>query len=344
MLLICYFLLINIFCFAVYGIDKLCAVKGKARVPERDLIFLSVIGGAFGAFAAMKIFHHKTQKKRFFITVPILCVMYLVFIGFCLFQNYRLVTTEYDIVCSKLPDNGTELRIIQISDLHNQFFGFDQKLLLDKIAEQRPDMITVTGDTIDSVHTNYTLALEFMQRAAEIAPTYFITGNHEKWLIQKDSRYESFVDSMEQAGVIMLDDTSVCTQGCMIAGVSDASLSKTTDEINSVLAVDDDSLPFILLAHEPKYYDKYIGLGADIVLTGHVHGGQFIIPNKGGFISPEFDIFPELYEGKHIYKRDGGETVMVISRGLGNSAVPVRINNYPEIVLIKIRGEQRSVD
>ena len=119
----------------------------------------------------------------------------------------------------------------------------------------------------------------------------------------------------------------------MIAGIADNSLSKPVEELRDILSVNDDTLPYILLAHEPQYYDKYTDLGADIVLTGHVHGGQFIIPGKGGFISPEFQIFPELYSGEHIYKRDGGETAMIISRGLGNSGIPLRINNSPEIVV-----------
>ena len=74
---------------------------------------------------------------------------------------------------------------------------------------------------------------------------------------------------------------------------------------------------------------------ADLVLTGHVHGGQFIIPGKGGLVSPDFEFFPEMYEGEHRY----GDMTMIISRGLGNSVIPVRINNYPEIVRVVLRKE-----
>ncbi|MBQ8913930.1 MAG: phosphoesterase, partial [Lachnospiraceae bacterium] len=63
-----------------------------------------------------------------------------------------------------------------------------------------------------------------------------------------------------------------------------------------------------------------------------VHGGQFVVPGKGGFVSPEFEFFPELYEGVHTYK----DTTMIISRGLGNSVIPLRVNNYPELVVIKL--------
>jgi predicted MPP superfamily phosphohydrolase len=86
-----------------------------------------------------------------------------------------------------------------------------------------------------------------------------------------------------------------------------------------------------MLAHEPAYYSLYQELGADLVLTGHVHGGQIIFPGKGGFLSPDFTFFPELYEGMH----DLGGMDLIVSRGLGNSVAPVRINDYPELVVVK---------
>ena len=87
------------------------------------------------------------------------------------------------------------------------------------------------------------------------------------------------------------------------------------------------------MAHEPQYYEFYRSLGADLTLVGHYHGGQIIIPGAGGLISPEFEWFPELYEGEHTF----GDTTMIISRGLGNSIVPVRINDYPELVVVKVK-------
>ena len=87
-----------------------------------------------------------------------------------------------------------------------------------------------------------------------------------------------------------------------------------------------------MLAHEPQYHSLYQSLGADLVLTGHFHGGQIIIPGVGGVVSPEFEFFPEMYQGIHTF----GDMKLVLSRGLGNSVIPVRINNYPEIVVVKV--------
>jgi len=115
--------------------------------------------------------------------------------------------------------------------------------------------------------------------------------------------------------------------GFILAGIGDASLD-TFD----AYATFDDSKPVIMLAHEPQYHELYKSLGADIVFTGHFHGGQIIIPGVGGVVSPEFEFFPEMYEGMHTF----GDMKLVLSRGLGNSLAPVRINNYPELVVVKI--------
>ena len=86
MLLIYYMIAINLIAFAFYGIDKRKAIKGNRRIPEKTLILLVVIGGAFGGFLGMKLFHHKTQKKKFYITVPIFVVLYLAVMILCVWR------------------------------------------------------------------------------------------------------------------------------------------------------------------------------------------------------------------------------------------------------------------
>ena len=321
MILVYYLITVNLAAFILYGADKARAKRGARRIPERNLLFWAWIGGSLGSLLGMRIFHHKTLKPRFFITVPALLVAQLVLIGLCLYQNYHLVTTEYQ------ADIGLEeeITIVQISDLHNQFFGLKQSSLLKKIKEASPDMIVVTGDVVDGHHTSYPIALDFIKGAVKIAPVYYITGNHEAYL--EGEKLDDFFDEMRSLGVVILDDTYIETDGYILAGIKDSSLAS----FNAYGAFDD-SKPVILLAHEPQYQDLYRSLGADLVLTGHRHGGQFIIPGAGGFISPEFEFFPEMYEG--IHDIDGMK--LVISRGLGNSVIPLRINNYPEVVVVKV--------
>ena len=328
MILVYYLLFINIVAFAFYGLDKFFAVKNMRRISEASLILLAGIGGAFGALTGMLIFHHKTRKKKFYVTVPVLVGVFLLLNGFFLYQNYHLVVTEYEYKSEEVPASLDGYVIVQISDLHNQWFGFDEGVLLDRIRACEPDIIVVTGDVLDSSHTRYAFAEDFFRGAVEITPVYYITGNHEEWLPR--DRFNRFLDEIEQMGVICLDDREAEVDGFLLAGVAEASLGK---DLSGKYPAD---RLVVLLAHEPGYYENYGKSGADVVLTGHNHGGQFILPGKGGLVSPDLEFFPELYEGMHRY----GDMSMIISRGLGNSVIPVRINNYPEIVKLTLRTEE----
>ena len=317
MLLIIYLTVVNILAFTLYGIDKKKAEKNKFRISEATLITIAVIGGSLGALLGMRIFHHKTRKKKFTVTVPFFAVLLIIAIIYILYQNYHIVVTEYEY------DADTSMNIVQISDFHNQLFGIGQKAVLDKIKECEPDMIFVTGDAIDRNHTCYRFAKEFFKGAALIAPVYYVTGNHEMWL-DKDE-FAGFVSEIESYGVHFIDGKTVELDEVIIAGtVNDSNVTDYNWQNDNRLK--------LLLAHNPGYHEQYQSSGADIVFTGHIHGGQIIIPGKGGLLSPDIEFFPKLYEGEHHF----GNMTMYISRGMGNSLFPVRINDYPEIVLLRI--------
>ena len=321
MILVYWLVLVNLAAFILYGYDKSCAKKNKRRIPEKTLLFWAWIGGSVGAFLSMRFFHHKTLKAKFFV-VPVLMVVEIIICVICLYQNYHLVTTDYEVDLG-IP---SEVTIVQVSDLHNQFFGINQSTLLKRIKEADPDIIVITGDVVDKTHTNFAISEDFIEGAVKIAPVYYITGNHEVWI--GDKKMSPFYEKMRSLGVIFLDDTYVDMGDYILAGIGDSSLT-------SFVAYPpfDDSKPVVMLAHEPQFSELYKKLGADLVLTGHYHGGQIIIPGVGGFVSPEYEIFPQMYEGCNDI--DGMQ--LVISRGLGNSVLPVRINNYPELVVVKVR-------
>ena len=320
MILVYWLVLVNLIAFVMYGLDKAYAKKGARRIPERSLLFWAWIGGSIGAFLGMKLFHHKTLKVKF-VVVPVLAVLEIVICGFCLYQNYHLTVTEYE------ADLGLEndLTIVQVSDLHNQIFGIGESALLKKIEAADPDLIVVTGDAVDKTHTSYSISLSFFKGAVKIAPVYYITGNHEVFL--RGPKTDAFMDDLRALGVVILDDTCVDMGGYVLAGIGDASLGS----FNAYGPFSDEK-PVIMLAHEPQYHSLYESLGADLVLTGHFHGGQIIIPGVGGLVSPEFEFLPDYYEGM----RSFGSTTVILSRGLGNSIIPVRINNYPELVVVKV--------
>ena len=321
MILVYWLILVNLAAFILYGMDKSYAKKGARRIPEKTLLLWAFLGGSIGAFLGMKVFHHKTLKPKFAVTVPLLMVLELVICGFCLFQNYHLTTSTYDVDLGLSDD----VKIVQVSDLHNQFFGIKQSVLLDQIEAIDPDIIVVTGDIVDSTHTSYSIAMDFIEGAVKIAPVYYVTGNHENRL--HGDKLDKFYDDMRASGVIFLDDTYADMGEYTLAGIADSSL----ESFDSYPAFTDEK-PVVMLAHEPDYVSLYQSLGADLVLTGHVHGGQIIIPGKGGLLSPDFTFFPELYEGMHSY----GSMTLIVSRGLGNSVAPVRINNFPELVVINV--------
>ena len=321
MILVYWLILVNLAAFILYGMDKSYAKKGARRIPEKTLLLWAFLGGSIGAFLGMKVFHHKTLKPKFAVTVPLLMVLELVICGFCLFQNYHLTTSTYDVDLGLSDD----VKIVQVSDLHNQFFGINHSVLLKNIESCDPDIIVVTGDIVDSTHTSYSIAMDFIEGAVKIAPVYYVTGNHENRL--HGDKLDKFYDDMRASGVIFLDDTYVDMGEYTLAGIADSSL----ESFDTYPAFTDEK-PVVMLAHEPDYVSLYQSLGADLVLTGHVHGGQIIIPGKGGLLSPDFTFFPELYEGMHSY----GSMTLIVSRGLGNSVAPVRINNYPELVVINV--------
>ena len=321
MILVYWLILVNLAAFILYGMDKSYAKKGARRIPEKTLLLWAFLGGSIGAFLGMKVFHHKTLKPKFAVTVPLLMVLELVICGFCLFQNYHLTTSTYDVDLGLSDD----VKIVQVSDLHNQFFGINQSVLLKNIEACDPDIIVVTGDIVDSTHTSYSIAMDFVEGAVKIAPVYYVTGNHEDRL--HGDKLDKFYSDMRDLGVIFLDDTYVDMGSYYLAGIADSSL----ESFDAYPAFGDEK-PVVMLAHEPDYVSLYQSLGADLVLTGHVHGGQIIIPGKGGLLSPDFTFFPELYEGMHSY----GSMTLIVSRGLGNSVAPVRINNFPELVVINV--------
>ena len=322
MVLAVYLTVLNIVTFIVYGIDKHKAKNNKWRISESFLIFLAVLGGSLGAFIGMLFWHHKTKKKKFYITVPFLATLLTVCCIAILYGNYHLVVTEYDVELGI----GEDLKIVQISDLHNQIFGINESILLDKIKEQDPDIIVVTGDVVDGHHTSYMISKSFFKGAVEICPVYYVTGNHEVSLMGSDG-FRDFILDIKSYGVTVLDDQYRDMGSYILAGIGDKSLW-------SFSAYDsfDNTKPVILLAHDPKYTDLFQEIGADLVLTGHIHGGQIMIPGKGALLSPEFCFFPPYYQG--VYDIDGMQ--LEVSRGLGNSAFPLRINDYPEIVVINV--------
>lgn len=289
----------------------------------------------------MKKFVDKSKKSKW--TWSILASLVAIIVIGLYWGNVSIQVSQYTIKSSRLPDTFSEYKIVQVSDLHNAEFGENQTRLLKEIEKQKPDCIAVTGDLIDSSHTDIETAMKFIRGAVELAPVYYVTGNHEAWT----SAYEDLREKLQEAGVTVLADQTVLLskdgQKIQLLGVNDPDFSHTTDApqtISSKLSqlIDEKEQYQILLSHRPELYDVYVKKGIDLVLTGHAHGGQFRIPFIGGLVAPDQGFFPKYAEGVV----DGEQTKMVVSRGLGNSIIPIRINNRPELAVVTLVSELKG--
>lgn len=264
----------------------------------------------------------------------ILLIVYLIW------GNKSIKITNYDINSEQLPQQFSGIRIAQISDLHNAQFGKNNCRLIKKLNRIKPDLIVITGDLIDSRRTNFPIALSFARQAVTIAPTYYIPGNHEVRISDINSFYQKLVS----AGITLLHDESTLIYRSdafiRLAGLIDANArtvdpkQETKDAIDH--AVPKDSVYTVLLSHCPKYFEIYAASGADLVLTGHVHGGQIRLPFIGGLYAPGQGLFPKYDAG--LFTK--GHTYMIISRGLGNSLFPLRFYNRPEIVITRLQTKK----
>ena len=285
------------------------------------------------------MFQHVTLKKK---TLCVLIGIFLVMIVWTAWGNTALELNTYTICSPELPDAFDGYRIAQVSDLHNAEFGDGNQRLLDMLREAEPDMIVITGDLIDSRKTDIAVALAFAEEAVRIAPCYYVSGNHEA----RVSEYQDLKTGLEAAGVTVLDDAQVkietSGESITVIGVNDPSFhadyltgdAAVIDGKLSELAVEDTGFT-ILLSHRPELFDTYVAHDMDLVLTGHAHGGQFRLPLIGGLVAPNQGLFPKYDAG--LYSE--GDTNMIVSRGLGNSIIPFRFNNRPEVVLIELESQ-----
>lgn len=260
-------------------------------------------------------------------------VFALCFIWWIIWGNLSLEATQYTITSDRIPDAFDGFRIVQISDLHNAQFGEDNSLLLEKIREQKPDIIVITGDFVDSYHPNADIAVSFARQVVELSPVYYVTGNHEHRI-----GYKNICRQLEDVGVMpLLNARVMLSRGedqLALLGVLDTSLRESPERENTLndLMPTDGSYT-VLLAHRPECFDSYVHSGVDLAFTGHVHGGQFRLPFIGGLYAPGQGIFPK-YDAGLITE---GQTNMIISRGIGPSRFPFRLNNRPEIVVVTLK-------
>ncbi|EJS07772.1 MULTISPECIES: metallophosphoesterase [Bacillus] len=259
---------------------------------------------------------------------------------FLYLQNNLISITEVKITSSKIPSSFKGYKILQISDLHNKKFGDNQDVLIQKVKSINPDIIAITGDLIDSKSYDAEMSMQVIRELVKEYPVYFVTGNHEKW----SGKYNSLEKKLKKQHVTVLRNEHVIIQKggheINLLGIDDPEFN--TGDIDEGSIVKDaivkakiETLPDrynVLLSHRPEFLEEYAEEKVDLVLSGHAHGGQVRLPFIGGLVAPNQGILPKYTAG--LYEQQN--TSMIVSRGLGNSIIPQRVFNRPEIVVVQL--------
>lgn len=282
---------------------------------------------------------HKTKKRKMIILVGLL-ILITVAAGWIIWGNISVQTSLFTVQSDDLPKEFDGFSIAHISDLHNAEYGKNNEKLIEILQEEKPNIIAITGDLIDSNHTDIELALSFARQAVNIAPCYFVAGNHEAWI---GTQYDELKTALENMGVVVLQDEVIELEyggaSIQLIGLNDPDFAEQDSFLaGSVLEMKLSQLDIkdgftILLSHRPEHFKTYQNKGISLVLAGHAHGGQFRLPFVGGIVAPDQGFFPEYDAG--VYTENG--TAMVVSRGIGNSIIPVRLNNRPEIGVVELK-------
>ena len=255
--------------------------------------------------------------------VYVLLILFICFMAYSVTESLRFKVTDYCVKSKKLPDALSGKRIALLADLHCTHFGRDNERLFAKLKDLSPDIIVIAGDLTDGHdETEFGYARSFLSSLTALdIPVYYAYGNHEtKFSLRENDLYNRYERLVRESGCILLkNESALLCSGARIYG------------------------PELKLGHynakyepdTPEYEKAYYDWGADLVLSGHVHGGLFRLPFLGGVISPRFKLFPHYDRGRF----SDGEHTMILSAGLGWHGFPFRFNNLPEIVNITLEKD-----
>lgn len=312
---------------------------------HKNIVFLSSAYLIFIVAFSFLFYHNEymVRKDKAFATIVVLEVIAVIFVSFGIwlaYTNVNIETTYYDVESDLIPAEFDGFKIAHISDLHDR----DWKGALESLVEsEKPDIIVITGDIVDPSNRYYDNSLTFIKNAVTIAPVYFISGNHEAYMTD----YVFMKNAIKEYGATVLEDENVFIERggekINLIGLKDPDFAENVEyySYNHILKTAINSMTRtdvfnIVLSHRPEYFEGYSETDANLVLCGHAHGGQVRLPSGEGLIAPGQGFFPKYTEGMH--SKDN--TAMIISRGLGDSVIPIRINNMPELVIITLKSLQ----
>jgi uncharacterized protein len=267
------------------------------------------------------------------------------------FVNRTIKVTTYQLEDKKLPSSFHGKKIVLLTDLHNQSFGKNNIKLIENINKQKPDYIMIAGDLIIGNRKFIPdKMLHFLKELANTYEVFYAPGNHELKLSlfseTKDSSYKYYKKQLNKMGIHFLENqTFEIEENNERINVVGLSIQKKyyakewnkvrmdSQYISSLVGPGTNDRYSILIAHHPKYFKQYASWGANLILSGHIHGGVIILPKLGGFISPSYEFFPEYDYG--MFQKN--ESTLIISKGLGLHTIKLRVGHFPEITVIQLK-------
>lgn len=269
--------------------------------------------------------------------------------GAMYYGNNYIDISRYNIASSKIPQAFNGFKILQLSDLHSKRFGKENRRLLEAIEREKPDVIVMTGDMVDSSEREFGIFLDLVRNLIRYK-IYFVEGNNETKLPEESNK--ELMKAMKEAGVNILNNSKmkltrdgkhINLYGILYelryykevhSGYSRKTYFSESNMTKSVGKCSNEEFN-ILLAHNPLYFESYAKWGADLTLSGHVHGGLIRVPGVGGLLSPERKFFPKYSEGQ--YEIVGKK--LIVNRGLGGKIIIPRVFNKPEISVVTLNHE-----
>jgi len=262
-------------------------------------------------------------------------------------SNFRIVTTEYELYFSNLPDSFDGFRIVVLADVHDTEFGRDNERLISRVRDADPDIIVIAGDLLNAyfnrrpIEKQLERAIPLINGLTPIAPVFFVTGNHENSEVIGDP--DALLTMLEESGVNVLrneftkltsDDKTIILVGIDTSRGAEGFRWPST-LVKEIYRAESDVF-LMILEHRNDILPFYSDLGVDLILSGHAHGGIIRLPFTDGVIGPDRDFLPTFTSG--VYTMD--DTKMLVSRGLGATAIWPRFLNNPHIAVAVLRSEE----
>lgn len=267
--------------------------------------------------------------------IEVLLILLIGVILWAFWGNSALMVHPMTCISERLPKSFDGFRIVQVSDFHNTKSGRINKKLVEMLKDCSPDVIVITGDFVETPEMD--AARSLMKVMVQLAPTYYVTGNHEA----RTREYPAVRSALEAGGVVVLENQKVMLERgeerIFLAGMMDPNFSRgrTEEVVRNALEKLSGEEYTILLSHRPELFELYTEYNMDLVFSGHAHGGQIRLPLIGGVFAPNQGLFPRYDAGQYTKNR----TTMVVSRGIGNRVLVPRIHNRPEIVLVELKSK-----